>query len=68
MCIRDSLTGPATVVLSGIGVGFESAVYTAVIIGAAVYGAFTLGAGSTLLALFFIALAGCCLLYTSRCV
>ena len=26
---RTSLTGPATVVLSGIGVGFESAVYTA---------------------------------------
>jgi len=61
---RTSLTGPATVVLSGIGVGFESAVYTAVIIGAAVYGAFTLGAGSTLLALFFIALAGCGLLTT----
>jgi K(+)-stimulated pyrophosphate-energized sodium pump len=37
---RTSLTGPATVVLSGIGVGLESAVYTAVIIGAAVYGAF----------------------------
>jgi K(+)-stimulated pyrophosphate-energized sodium pump len=61
---RTSLTGPATVVLSGIGVGFESAVYTAVIIGAAVYGAFALGAGSTLLALFFIALAGCGLLTT----
>jgi K(+)-stimulated pyrophosphate-energized sodium pump len=34
---RTSLTGPATVVLSGIGVGLESAVYTAGIIGAAVY-------------------------------
>jgi K(+)-stimulated pyrophosphate-energized sodium pump len=45
---RTSLTGPATVVLSGIGVGLESAVYTAVIIGAAVYGAFLLGGGSTL--------------------
>ena len=31
---RTSLTGAATVVLSGIGVGLESAVYTAVIIGA----------------------------------
>jgi Na+/H+-translocating membrane pyrophosphatase len=31
---RTSLTGPATVVLSGIGVGLESAVYTAGIIGA----------------------------------
>ncbi len=61
---RTSLTGPATVVLSGIGVGFESAVYTAVIIGAAVYGAFALGGGSAALALFFIALAGCGLLTT----
>ena len=61
---RTSLTGPATVVLAGIGVGFESAVYTAVIIGAAVYGAFALGGGSAALALFFIALAGCGLLTT----
>ncbi len=42
---RTSLTGAATVVLSGIGVGLESAVYTALIIGAAVYGAFLLGGG-----------------------
>ncbi len=61
---RTSLTGPATVVLAGIGVGFESAVYTAVIIGAAVYGAFTLGGGAAALSLFFIALAGCGLLTT----
>ena len=33
---RTSLTGAATVVLSGIGVGLESAVYAAVIIGAIV--------------------------------
>ena len=61
---RTSLTGPATVVLSGIGVGLESAVYTAVIIGGAVYLAFILGGGSTALALFLIALAGCGLLTT----
>ncbi|MBK8868404.1 MAG: sodium-translocating pyrophosphatase [Dermatophilaceae bacterium] len=61
---RTSLTGPATVVLSGIGVGLESAVYTAVIIGAAVYGAFALGGGVASLALFFIAVAGCGLLTT----
>jgi len=61
---RTSLTGPATVVLAGIGVGFESAVYTAVIIGAAVFGAFTLGGGAASLSLFFIALAGCGLLTT----
>ncbi|WP_137120417.1 sodium-translocating pyrophosphatase [Segeticoccus rhizosphaerae] len=61
---RTSLTGAATVVLSGIGVGLESAVYTAVIIGAAVYLAFLLGMGSTILALFLVALAGCGLLTT----
>ncbi|WP_462283587.1 sodium-translocating pyrophosphatase [Nostocoides sp.] len=61
---RTSLTGPATVVLSGIGVGLESAVFTAAIIGAAVYLAFLLGGGATALALFLIALAGCGLLTT----
>ncbi|HET8766076.1 MAG TPA: sodium-translocating pyrophosphatase, partial [Pedococcus sp.] len=61
---RTSLTGAATVVLSGIGVGLESAVYTAVIIGGAVYLAFLLGGGSVVLSLFLIALAGCGLLTT----
>ncbi len=61
---RTSLTGAATVVLSGIGVGLESAVYTAAIIGGAVYLAFLLGGGSIALALFLIALAGCGLLTT----
>lgn len=61
---RTSLTGAATVVLSGIGVGLESAVYTAAIIGGAVYLAFLLGGGSVALSLFLIALAGCGLLTT----
>jgi K(+)-stimulated pyrophosphate-energized sodium pump len=61
---RTSLTGAATVVLSGIGVGLESAVYTAVIIGGAMYLAFLLGAGSIALSLFLIALTGCGLLTT----
>jgi K(+)-stimulated pyrophosphate-energized sodium pump len=61
---RTSLTGAATVVLSGIGVGLESAVYTAVIIGGAMYLAFLLGAGSVVLSLFLIALTGCGLLTT----
>jgi K(+)-stimulated pyrophosphate-energized sodium pump len=61
---RTSLTGAATVVLSGIGVGLESAVYTTVIIGAAVYLAFLLGGGSVALSLFLVALAGCGLLTT----
>ncbi|MBD9698045.1 sodium-translocating pyrophosphatase [Flavimobilis sp. GY10621] len=61
---RTSRTGAATVVLSGIGVGFESAVYTAGIIAAAVCAAFLLAGGSVWLALFLIALAGCGLLTT----
>ncbi|HEX8870859.1 MAG TPA: sodium/proton-translocating pyrophosphatase, partial [Lentzea sp.] len=60
---QTSLTGAATVILSGISVGFESAVYTALVIGAAVYGAFLLS-GSVVVALFAIALAGCGLLTT----
>ncbi|HLS48847.1 MAG TPA: sodium-translocating pyrophosphatase [Actinomycetaceae bacterium] len=61
---RTSRTGPATVILSGIGVGFESAVYTAGIIGAAVCGVFLISGGSVWLSLFLIALAGCGLLTT----
>ena len=61
---KTSLTGPATVVLSGIAIGLESAVLTAIIIGAAVYGAFLLGGTSIAISLFAIALAGCGLLTT----
>ncbi len=60
---KTSLTGAATVVLSGISVGLESAVYTALVIAAAVYGAYLLG-GIGIVALFAIALAGCGLLTT----
>ncbi len=61
---KSSLTGPATVILSGISLGLESAVYSALLIGAAVYGAFLLGGGSITLALFAVALAGTGLLTT----
>ena len=61
---RTSLTGAATVILSGLSVGFESAVYTALVIGAAVFGAFLIGSGSVGIALFAVALAGCGLLTT----
>ncbi|WP_217649681.1 sodium-translocating pyrophosphatase [Saccharopolyspora flava] len=60
---KSSLTGAATVILTGLSVGFESAVYTAAVIGAAVFGAFLLS-GSLPVALFAIALAGCGLLTT----
>ena len=58
---KSSLTGAATVILAGISVGFESAVYTALVIAGAVYGAFLLS-GSLIVSLFMIALAGCGLL------
>ena len=61
---KTSLTGAATVILSGLSVGFESAVYTALVIAAAVYGAFLLGGGSVVVSLFAVALAGCGLLTT----
>jgi K(+)-stimulated pyrophosphate-energized sodium pump len=61
---KTSLTGAATVILSGLSVGFESAVYTTLVIGAAVFGAFLLGSGSIPVALFAVALAGCGLLTT----
>jgi K(+)-stimulated pyrophosphate-energized sodium pump len=61
---RTSLTGPATVILSGVAIGLESAVYGALIIAAAVYGVFLLGGGSIVLSLFLIALAGTGLLTT----
>jgi K(+)-stimulated pyrophosphate-energized sodium pump len=60
----SSQTGSATVILAGISVGFESAVYSAMLIAAAVFGAFLLGGGSIVLSLFAIALAGTGLLTT----
>ncbi len=61
---RSSLTGAATVILSGISIGFESAVYTALVISAAVFGAFALATGSITMSLFAVALAGTGLLTT----
>ncbi|MGD9987809.1 sodium-translocating pyrophosphatase [Pseudonocardia sp.] len=61
---ESSLTGSATVILAGISIGFESAVYTAIVIGAAVFGAFALATASITVALFAVALAGTGLLTT----
>jgi K(+)-stimulated pyrophosphate-energized sodium pump len=58
-----SRTGAATVILAGISIGFESAVYTALVIAAAVFGAYLLS-GSVVVALFAVALAGTGLLTT----
>ena len=61
---KSSLTGPATVILAGVSLGLESAVYSALLIGAAVFAASLLGGGSVVLGLFAVALAGCGLLTT----
>src|SRR4051794_18035163 len=61
---KTSLTGAATVILSGLSVGFESAVYTTLVIGAAVFGAYLLGGATLTVSLFAVALAGCGLLTT----
>ncbi len=60
----SSETGPATVILSGVSTGMESAVYSALLIGGAVYLAFLLGTGNPTIALFAVALAGTGLLTT----
>ena len=60
-----SLTGAATVILAGMSLGLESAVYSAILIAGAVFGAFVLGGGSTFVALYAVALAGCGLLTTA---
>jgi K(+)-stimulated pyrophosphate-energized sodium pump len=61
---QTSRTGAATVVLSGIGLGLESAVYTATVIAGAIVVLYFVAAGSLSLALFLVALAGCGLLTT----
>jgi K(+)-stimulated pyrophosphate-energized sodium pump len=61
---KSSLTGPATVILSGVSVGLESAVYAALLIGAGVFGAYLLGGGVAIMSLFCVALAGTGLLTT----
>nr|WP_184078018.1 sodium-translocating pyrophosphatase [Nocardiopsis mwathae] len=61
---ESSQTGAATVILSGISVGLESAVYSALLIAGAVYAAFLIGGSSITISLFAVALAGTGLLTT----
>ncbi|WP_393916529.1 sodium-translocating pyrophosphatase [Halostreptopolyspora alba] len=61
---KSSETGPATVILSGISVGLESAVYSAVLLAGTVYAAFLIGGQSITVSLFAVALAGTGLLTT----
>src|SRR6185437_999144 len=66
--VRDigeaSETGAATVILSGVSTGMESAVYSALLIGGVVFGAYLLATGNATIALFAVAMAGLGLLTT----
>src|SRR5690242_2953187 len=61
---QSSETGSATVILSGISTGMESAVYSALLIAGAVFGAYLLATGNATIALFAVAMAGLGLLTT----
>src|ERR1700730_15248314 len=61
---QSSETGAATVILSGISSGMESAVYAALLIGGAVFGSYLLATGNATIALFAVAMAGGGLLTT----
>src|SRR5271170_454542 len=61
---KSSETGAATVILAGISIGMESAVYSALLIGAAVFGSYLLATGNATIALFAVAMAGTGLLTT----
>ncbi|HEY1821504.1 MAG TPA: sodium-translocating pyrophosphatase [Trebonia sp.] len=61
---ESSRTGAATVILSGVSSGMESAVYSALLIGAAVFGSYLLATGNATIALFAVAMAGTGLLTT----
>ena len=61
---QSSETGAATVILSGIAYGMESAVYAALLIAGAVFGSYLLATGNATIALFAVAMAGGGLLTT----
>ena len=63
-CQKNEIEKVPVVILSGLSVGFESAVYTTLVIGAAVFGAYLLGGATLTISLFAVALAGCGLLTT----
>jgi K(+)-stimulated pyrophosphate-energized sodium pump len=61
---KSSLTGPATTILSGISVGLESSVYSALVLCAAIFGSYLLGHGHSEVALYAISLTGMGMLTT----
>ena len=62
---ETSLTGAATVILAGISLGLESAVYSAILIARPCSGRSCSAAARSCVALFAVALAGCGLLTTA---
>ena len=67
--IADSgKTGPATVILSGISSGMESAVWAVVAVGIAILAALGLGGGNALFAFYLVALVGIGMLSTTAIV
>src|ERR1700749_1369152 len=61
---ESSETGADTVILSGISTGMESGVYSALLIGGAVFCSYLLATGNATIALFAVAMAGIGLLTT----
>jgi hypothetical protein len=61
---QSSETGAATVNLSGVSIGMESGVHSALLIGGAVFGSYLLATGNATVALFAAAMAGIGLLTT----
>src|SRR6266851_1184062 len=61
---ESSETGAATVILSGVSIGMESAVYSALLIAGAVFGSYLLATGNATIAMFAVAMAGIGLLTT----
>jgi K(+)-stimulated pyrophosphate-energized sodium pump len=61
---NSSETGAATVILAGVSTGMESGVYSALLIGGAVFGSYLLATGNATIALFAVAMAGIGLLTT----
>jgi K(+)-stimulated pyrophosphate-energized sodium pump len=55
---QSSETGAATVILSGVSIGMESAVYSALLIAGAVFCSYLLATGNATIALFAVAMAG----------
>ena len=64
-CAKAAKSGPATVILSGFGSGLESAVWSILVVGAAILGSYMLFPQHEILAAYGVALSGLGLLATT---